>query len=173
MRHRLKGIKWNRNRGNRHGGERAGSLHKLWSKRAEGDPRLWGSRDSRDRPGESIEWVGGVGWGWGISFLRGADLQSGSGTGAPFNQTYSNCIGWPLWIGFTRRRQAAAGITGLWGLLWWVGSALWTGGNVGQFRNFINKNIMHRHKPSIMVKNPAQPSCQLKTDSVFFSLKLR
>lgn len=33
----------------------------------------------------------------GGSFLCGADLQSGSSTGPPFNQRYSNCIVWPLW----------------------------------------------------------------------------
>lgn len=48
---------------------------------------------------ETREWrlgegqVGLEGW---ISFLWGTDLQSRSGTGTPFNQRYSNCIGWPL-----------------------------------------------------------------------------
>lgn len=49
-----------------------------------------------DNEGESRLGEGQVGWkGW-ISFLWGSDLQSGSGTGTPFNQRYSNCIGWPL-----------------------------------------------------------------------------
>lgn len=46
---------------------------------------------------QSRFWGGtsGVRGGW-ISFLWGSDLQSGSGTGTPFNQRYSNWIGWPL-----------------------------------------------------------------------------